>query len=130
MDRSHRVSVDPEHGGEVFEFAERQINGSSAFLADDVVVFARVDQVDHSRSMTEMNVPQVARLLEHVDGAIDRGWVNLGTDQGLDLLMEVGRGQVIVMGFGQHLAHGSAGDCDTKTGGPQRGEQDVAIDVH
>jgi hypothetical protein len=116
MDRTAYESVRTQHGGEVVEFANRQIDGAPALLADDVMVLTEVDQVDDAGPVTEMNVTEVAGVLEHVDGAIDGGWIYPRADQGLDLLMKIRRRQVIVMRLGQHLADGAAGDSDAKAG--------------
>ena len=114
MDRSGRESVRSQHGGEVIEFADGQIDGAPALLADDVVVFPEVDQVDDSGTVPEVNVTEMPGILEHVDGAIDGGRIHPPADPGLDLLMKIRRRQMIIVSFGQHLANGAAGDGDAK----------------
>jgi hypothetical protein len=116
MDRTAHEPVRPQQGGEVVEFIDRQIHGAPALLADDVMVLAEVDQMDDPGAVTEVNMTEVAGVLEHVDGAIDGGRIYPGADQSLDLLMKIRRRQVIVMSLRQHLADGAAGDSDAKAG--------------
>lgn len=116
MDRTGHEPVRPQHGREVVEFADRQIHGAPALLADDVMVLAEVDQVNDPGAVTEVNVTEVAGVLEDVDRAVDGGWIYARADQSLDLLMKIRRRQVIVVSLGQHLADGAAGDGDAKAG--------------
>lgn len=114
MDRTGPESVRSQHGSEVVEFADGQVDGASALLADDVVVLAEVDQVDDCGAVPEVNVPEMTGILEYVDRAIDGGWIYPPADQRLDLLMQIRRRQMIVVSFGQHLANSAAGDGDAK----------------
>jgi len=114
MGRTDREAAYAQHGGEVVEFAHGQVDGPPAFLAYDVVVLALIDQVNHPRAMTEMNMTEVAGALEHVDGAIDRRRVNTRPDQCLDSLMQVRSCEVVVVGLGEHFADGAAGLGDAK----------------
>ncbi len=66
----------PSMAGEVVEFAQRQVDRSPAFLADDVMMFALVDQVNYSGTVTEMNMAQMTGGGEDIDSAVDRRWIH------------------------------------------------------
>ena len=87
VDRTGHESVRSQNGGEVVEFADGQIDGAAAFLADDVVVLAEVDQVDDSGPVAEVDMTEMPGIFEHVDGAIDGGRIHPPADEGLDPLM-------------------------------------------
>ncbi len=94
------------------------------------MMLALVDEVNHTGTVTEMNMAQVTGGGEHIDRAVDRRRIHFGPDQSLNLLMEIRGRQVIVMSLGQDLADCPAGDGDAQAGGAKRSDEDVAIDVH
>ncbi len=115
MDRAQGVVVALEQAHETVEFAEGQVHRPPAAFADDMVVLP-FDEVDNPGAMAEVDVLEMARLFEDIDGAIDRRRIDWGAGQLLNALVQIGSAEMIVVRLGQDPAHRSPGAGDAQSG--------------
>lgn len=88
---------------------ERDVLGPSAHFADDVMVLGFVGQVDHARTMSEMDVMKMAGEFQGFNGPIDRRLVDRFTQLRFSPGPQVGRGEMLVVRLRQHPTDGSSG---------------------
>lgn len=109
---------------------EGDVLGTTAVLTDNVMVIGFLNQMHHSGTVPEVDVMEMAGLLEDIDRPIDRRLVHRLSQLLFDPGAEIGGGEVIEMGGSQHSADRSPRSRYPQPLVAQRSDQFITGDVH
>lgn len=94
------------------------------------MVLIRTAQVNHSGSVTQMNVVQETETFKDLNGAVHRRRIDRLARNDLGSVVEFGSSQMVIMGSGYDLADRSPGGGNPESFGPQDCNQVLGGYVH
>ena len=105
---------------ESLQLAKRNVLGSPALLAHEMVMLGMIAQVEHGRAVPEVDVVETSHRFQRVDGPVDRRLVDWSPGDLLGATVQLGCREVLVVGRRDHLT-----DRPTRCGDPKTGTAEV-----